>query len=85
MTSNKILKARYDAYTELSQYIYELAEFNGGGYNMPKYPRATKDDLTFESTTTQGGYGQHTGGAYHLRPANSHSGYKPYGALGQGH
>jgi len=81
--ANKKLTAKYQAYANVADSISELAELVGGGMNMPKYPRKGKGD-TFETTSSKGGYGDHTGGSYHLRPLNPWSGFKPYGTLGQG-
>jgi len=75
-------QSEYDAYANLADSIYDLAEMSGAGYNMPKYPKQMTGP-TFETTESMGGYGAHSGGIYQLKPT-SLSGYKPFGALGQG-
>jgi len=80
----KNTRSRYATYEALAEAILELDELNGGGYNMPKYPKQKDDTMTFEDTNSLGGYGVPSGGSYELK-LRQKSGYKPYGALGQGH
>jgi len=42
------------------------------------------DGYTFENTNSEAGYGTMTSGTYHNQLTGDSSGYKPWGALGQG-